>query len=296
MSGWLPYLNTRASDFIRLDDGTGYGGFGNYVPSPVLKAEPEAVHKSRTLLPKVHNLSPDVQKLVPRAIFVDGCPIHIMEFSHLRARLGDDFKYALNGTRSIPYTYGLSAPIGTPIPSLGELEARSDDFKQEIARLVEAINERRDVAKEAKSFTFNGGNYGGSLWDRTAVAISEGRIPRRPVFVEIEKLKPGIAEMVPEGIFDDGPVFGSKKNFIRQAAPLAETSPPRTGKAILEVASRPQSSPSWGHSMISGGTLLKLSVASIALFGAGWIAYEHVRRTANRDQRRNDRPAAPAAR
>jgi hypothetical protein len=254
MSEWQPFLNTRASEFTHLEDGTGYGGFSNYVPSPFLKGEPEVVSKAVGLVPSIRQIPNEFRTLVPRAMFIQDGHIHILEFGHLRTRLGEDFAYALNGTRSIPYTYGLSAPLGTPLPSMKELSARDDEIKTEIARLVEGINERRDVAKEARSFSFKGGEYGEGLWDSTAREIGEGKRPLKVIFTEIDRLKPGIDEMIPEGIF-------SKKNFTSHPNLMGATSP-----------------------KFSSATLTKLCVASVVILGGTWATYELLRRRKDDDR------------
>lgn len=280
MSEWTPFLNTRASDFLKLDDGTGYGGFSNYVASPHLATEPKAVEEAKGLLPRAQLLPENLRGRIPRAIFVQDGHVHILEFSRLKTRLGDDFQYAMNGTRSIPYTYGLSAPLGTPIPSLAELESRGGDIKSEIERLVRAINERQEV--QGTPFSFEGKNYGSGLWDNTAEQIMAGKPPSKVVITEMSELKPGIQEMIPEAIFE-----GSKKNFPNllpppkiplHVGPLPHTErPPLTPSASSKV--------SRGS---SGGTLTQLVVACVAIFAGAWALSELVRRlSAGQDRKKS---------
>jgi hypothetical protein len=272
MSEWTPFLNTRASESVRLVDGSAYGGFSNYVHSPVLNEEPQTLQTIKELLPKLHLLPERERSRIPRAIFMKNGHVHILEFGYLRTRLGEDFPYALNGTRSIPYTFGLSAPVGTPIPSLEELDNRNAEIKAEIGKLVTAVNERRDVQAEARSFTFEGSGYKTNLWDVTAKQIMDGDRSTKMVVTEMEHLKPGIGDLVPDAIFS-----GSKKNF---ATTNQRIKPGRfLATDIREAIRTGPSTPSK-----SSNTLIKAVVVCVAVFSGIWALTEAIRRLQSREE------------
>lgn len=283
---WKPYLFSRATDFA-YENGLGKGGLGSYVPMDGMEGAPDVVKRVADLLPHPSVLSPEEADLIPRALFSHGDQVMISEFGTLPARFGKDFKHGWNDNRPISYFYGLAAPKGTPVPSLAELASRDAEIKSELSKLLDALNDGRDVASEASTFQFKGGDYGNHEWDKAAQAAGEGVAPTRTVFSEVERLIPRINEAVPEGIYEGLGDRGSKKNFVIQNTKgHSPIRPDSTGGM-----GRPRQTPSGSlrkERGISGGTLTRLVVVCIAVFAGFWALNEVVRRLDANHDKNND--------
>jgi hypothetical protein len=217
----------------------------------------------------------------------DGC-VYFGEWGRLTERLGIVHPYAVDGPdmhgRPIKYFQSFSAPEGTAIPSRAWLEAHQDWFKQELDKIVRAINE--NPVKEGFSKKINGlaslppfqegYEYGENAWDRMAQRVNAGERLEHVFLPDIEKSFPNILEQV-DGIQTES---GSKKNWTKKVQ--AEASHAPKVQVLEEMAAQsPNSSECWAKNSrnIFRTPFVRIGGSVVALVGVTMAIREWYRRS-----------------